>query len=434
MFTPSREYEKMEKDWKLGCALWQGTETMRCPEWLPQEDGESDLAYNARLKRSYLYPGYKSTIQRLAGQVFFRPVVVSNVPKELEYLEYDFDGEDRTITEVAHKMLVQMLRFGKAHGLIDYPSESHSLSAAEERAYKIRPYFTSIDPRDLFAWSYEKKGGLNVLKNIRIGEYSIEEDENWKEHEVSRVRVFFPDGVEIYRLEENDWVLESSFPYTLGKIPLVTAYAAPTGFLTAEPPLKDLEWLNLRHFQSTSDQNNILHVARVPIFFAKGFEEGELSTTVIGSHRGVVTTSENASIEYIEHTGAAIEAGRQDLMDIKKQMHETGADLLVSRSVDRQTASARSIDRAESMANLNTMVISLETALKHCYELAGEWLGVDASDVNVSVSDEFGLPVESNSTHDLEHLLENGRITEEEFRYELKRRGILSEHHENSAT
>jgi len=35
--------------------------------------------------------------------------------------------------------------------------------------------------------------------------------------------------------------------------------------MQAKPPLLDLAWLNVEHWQSASDQSNILHVARVPI-------------------------------------------------------------------------------------------------------------------------------------------------------------------------
>ena len=41
------------------------------------------------------------------------------------------------------------------------------------------------------------------------------------------------------------------------------------GFMTAHPPLMDLAWLNLAHWQSASDQRHILHVARVPILFGR---------------------------------------------------------------------------------------------------------------------------------------------------------------------
>ena len=431
--SPSLEYMKMQEDWLLGIDLWGGTKAMRkrSTRWLPQEEGESDKAYNARLNKTFLYNGYKSTIQRLAGQVFYQPVQVENVPPELEYLEHDFDSEGHSITEVAHQLLEKMLRFGKTHGIMDYPSGTSDLSHWEEKELKIRPYFTEVDPRDLIAWRHKTIGGFQQLEQIRVQEFSIEPYNEFQEIETYRVRVFYPDRVDVHVLRVNDgeesYELEDSIPFTLGEIPLTTAYAAKTGFLVAEPPLNDLAWLNLRHWQSTSDQNTILHVARVPIFFAKGFREGELQATTLGAYKGISTTNQDASLEYIEHTGRAIGAGENDLEKLKKEMHEIGADLLVSRSVDRQTASARSIDRAESLSMLQTMVLSLTRMLENCYELAGKWIGVDASGVSVTIGSEFSVPVSANPVDDLKAL----GLSDEDMLKEAKRRGILDQSVEN---
>lgn len=431
--APGIEYVKMQEHWTLGVDLWGGTKAMRKrnKRWLPQESGESDEAYHARLNKTFLYNGYKSTIQRLAGQTFFQPVVVENLPEELKYIEHDFNSEGQTITEVAHDLLVDMLRFGKCHGVVDYPTVSHNLTLAEERQLNIRPYFTKIDPRDLIAWRATRQGGADIVEQIRIQEFTIEPYDEYNEVETYRVRVFFPDRVDVwvlrYNKDEETYELEESYPYTLGEIPIVTAYGEKTGFMTAYPPLNDLAWLNLRHWQSTSDQNTILHVSRVPVFFAKGFEEGELANTTIGAYRGISTTSEQADIKYIEHSGTAIGAGRQDLRDLEQQMHEIGADLLTSRSVSRQTASARSIDRAESLSMLQTMLISLERMLEDSIEIAGKWIGVDASDVRVRISDETQLPTEPNPVDDLIKLYDGGHISKEKFNHELKRRGVLSD-------
>lgn len=430
--SPGREYVLMAQDWELGSDLWLGTKQMRkrSTKWLPQEEAESDQAYQARLNKTFLFNAYRSTIERLAGQVFFKPVVVENVPSELEYLERDFDSEGRSITEVAHEELINMLRFGKAHGIVDYPNSTSDLSVQDERRLNIRPYFTSIDPRDLIAWRNRRIGGNDFLDQVRIQEFSVEPYKDFGEIDVFRVRVFYPDRVEVWTVfqgDRDDYQLEEELPFTLGEIPLVTAYANKTGFLTAEPPLNDLAWLNLRHWQSTSEQNTILHASRVPIFFARGFEEGEINNQTIGAYRGIATTNENADINYIEHSGEAIGAGERDLEKLEKQMHEIGADLLVSRSVDRQTATARGIDRAESLSKLQTMVISLQRMLENSYKLAGQWLGIDASEVQVKIGNEFDLPVEANSTEDLINLFDKGQISKEKLHFELRRRGTLSE-------
>ena len=424
---PCIEYIRMSHHWHLPMTLWGGTEAMRRAgkRYLPQEEGESDKAYKARLQRTFLYNAFKSTIQRLAGQAFLKDVVVENVPKELEYLEHHFDAEGRSITEVAYDMMVHQLRFGKAHGIVDYPSYTHNLTVADERALQIRPYFTIIDPVDLIGWRAKQVGGASILEQIRIQELIVEPYDDYTDIEVYRVRVFYPDHVEIYRFSDDGDAIRDGedIPFTLGEIPLVTAYGEKTGFLTSKCPLEDLAWLNLRHWQSSSDQANILHVARVPIFFARGFEEGELASTTFGPHRGICTSKENAEIKYVEHSGAAIGAGEDDLNRIEEQMYRAGADLLDTRSVSRQTSYSRQTDRTESMSVIQTMIDNLERALENAYEYAGKWIGVDASGVRVRIADEFSINDDPNP---IDSLIKLG-LSEQDLIAELKRRGIISD-------
>ena len=105
-------------------------------------------------------------------------------------------------------------------------------------------------------------------------------------------------------------------------------------------------------------------------------------------------------------------------------MHRAGADLMVSKSVARQTASARQTDRTESMSTVQTIIDSLERALEDAYELAGKWIGVDASGVNVNIAPEFGIG--NDFPNPAENLSALG-LSEDDLLAELKRRGLVSE-------
>src|SRR5690554_1483231 len=106
--TRSFAQDRMLKDWHLVETLWGGTEKMReaGKVYLPQEPKESDKAYEVRLQRTFLLNLYKRTITTVAGLAFLKPVVVSGVPKELEYLEFNIDGTGRSLTELAYDLTV----------------------------------------------------------------------------------------------------------------------------------------------------------------------------------------------------------------------------------------------------------------------------------------------------------------------------------------
>jgi len=126
--------------------------------------------------------------------------------------------------------------------------------------------------------------------------------------------------------------------------------------MTAEPALLDLANLNIAHWQSDSDQRNILHVARVPILFAAGLGDSEApikklnigATTFINGQIG-------SDLKYVEHSGKGIEAGRQDLQDLEQRMAQMGLNMLVKGAgrSGSATATARVLDQSEADSPLS---------------------------------------------------------------------------------
>jgi hypothetical protein len=73
---------------------------------------------------------------------------------------------------------------------------------------------------------------------------------------------------------------------------------------------------NLRHHQSQRDQNNILCIVRVPLLHLAGFvevdDEGNKHTDMVGRNT-LLESGELGKAQYVEHSGAGVGAGFQDL-------------------------------------------------------------------------------------------------------------------------
>jgi len=434
--TPSFQYTEMAKKWELVETLRGGNDAMRAAgeKYLPRQPKESKEAYNQRLNMTMLFNLYWRTLQSISGLAFIKPVVVSNVPPELEYLEANADGTGRSITEIAYEMAIDSLQYGKTHAIADFPMvDTEELSLAEFRASGFRPYFTVINPTNVLGWRTSESPGTPVLQQVRVIDHKIVPSDvnEWAEKDVYFVRVIHANFTEIYEYDpeatDTSYQLVNVVENTLGYIPLTTAYSNKTGFMTSQPAMYDLAQVNLRHYQSSSDQTAILHHSRVPILGAFGFDEGELDNVEIGPNRMLVSSNENADIKYIEHTGRAIGAGRQDLIDLENQMSLLGADLLVSKGVSRMTASARRLDQDETMSILQLALRSIEQSIERLYRIAGDWLGVDASEVKVSIGDDMSLVSDPNPVNSLiSFYKETGVLTEDQLVEEAQRQGILS--------
>lgn len=430
--TPCHEYLEMDEAWELPEALIGGTRKMRKAreKWLPREPKEDLVAYENRLKRTALFNAYGRTVTTLCGLPFAYPVTIENIPQQLSYIIEDADSMGADITNLAYSLLKDQVHFGLTHILVDMPAIAGEITYKEEIDYKVRPYFSHISPVNLFAWSYERVGGVTNLTEIRIKEYIVEKD-GFGEKEYDQVRVVTPESFTIWRKVDKEWKqYGESIPNPLGFIPLVTIYGNQTGFMTGEPSMEDLAWLNLRHYQKVSDQDNIIHVASVPILFGSGFDEGEMDGASVGPNTLLTASRESADLKYVEHSGAAIGAAETSISRLEERMAASGADLIVRKSVDRQTATSRKIDQSESISLLQQMINALETGLQKAVQYAGRWIDVEAKEVVFNVGD--NLDTNDASAPNLidiltNYILEHEGMTLDQAVNELRRRGILSD-------
>jgi len=170
----------------------------------------------------------------------------------------------------------------------------------------------------------------------------------------------------------------------LGEIPLVPVYTGATGFMTADPPLKDLAHLNIAHWQSASDQRSILHVARCPMWYLLGFSKEDAKLVEIGPNKAYVNSNDKASVGLAEHTGAAIEAGRNDLQDLEGQMARLALEPMIRRP-GNVTATEKAIDTAEAGYEVGNWALSLQSALGSALDFTAKWAGMGDSGGTVQV-------------------------------------------------
>lgn len=436
----SRAYSEMSKHWELIDDLLGGTLAMRAAgrRWLPQETKEENKSYENRLKRSTLYGAYKDTIDDLVGRPFSKPVTIHAYDKLGDILQAISDNCDKQgtdITQFAKELFETLLNRGLAHILVDYPNvkteDGRPLTKADEKALNLRPYFVQIKPEQLIGWRYEiDETGEPKLSQIRWKTTRTEPDGLYGEKTVEEIRVMTTTGWEVHTKQGKKYALSDSGEHNYPDgIPLVTCYVNKDGFMTAKPPLEGLAWLNLDHWQGHSDQKNLLRFIRFPILFFKGLSKDEIEEEVIiGPGRKVSSTNPDADGKYLEHTGAAAEAGRQDLLDTEERMTVLGLEPLLSRP-GNQTATGQSIDEAKSQSSIQAWIRSLELALYTAFEIAGKWLEIELpEDFKADIYNDFGVSI--RATADIDALIkmrQAGELDRETFLREVKRRALLSD-------
>lgn len=428
--------EAMRQDWAIVDPLMGGTRAMReaGTELLPKWPKEDECDYKDRLSLSTLFPAYRETVKNNTGRVFAEPIVLGDdVPPVLVELTEDFDRQGNNLQVWAKSFFSQAMSHGLCHVLAEYPNiqraDGQLVTSADAIAINARPYAIMIRPQQVLGWRVSNRNGKHVLDQFRYMESVEEEDGLFGMKRIDQIRVLTPGAWQTYREKADDkgqktWMLYEEGITSLDHIALTTLYTDRTGFMTAKPPLLELAYLNVKHWQSQSDQDNILHVARVPMLAVIGLSEGEKITVGVGSATNLPV---NADMKFVEHTGKSIEAGRTSLQDLEDQMRVAGAKLLQKDKQAVKTATQAEEEAAQELSPLQTMASGLEDALDQILQHFAELSGLPEGG-HVQVSGNFETDfIPEVSIPALIQLSLASKISDETLFSELQRRNVVSQ-------
>jgi hypothetical protein len=449
--TTSMAYDMMSPRWQMIQSLMDGTEGMRNAGelFLPRHPRERNIAYDERLTRAVLFNLFELTLDLLSGKPFTEKIVLEDgMPSNIvEYAE-DIDLQGNDLTRFSYEVFREGLAKGFTHVLVDAPKASEEVvSLADEEAMGIRPYFVHIQPEALIFAESERLRGEEVYTHLRFLQTEVSRDGFMEVHkEYIRILDLMSDvnletGEEelFVRCEwwhqpekgkdKGKWVVDRSKTaiIELDRIPLQTFYTNRDGFMVSKPPLLDLAYMNVEHWQSYSDQTNILTVTRFPMLASSGVSDYDMESTVIGPREMLIADDPSARFYYVEHSGAAIAAGEKSIKDLENRMASYGSSLLQKRP-DRETASARAAAEESVTSPLQRMVHAFRDFLKTSLGYMNELDGGKAEAVTaVDVRDDFSSEnVDAVELQTLQVAVKEGYISRQGFLEELKRKRVLS--------
>ena len=393
---------------------------------LPRHPAENSAIYAERASRSFLRNYFRRTVQKLVGRVFAEPLIISeDMPDELVNILKNIDLVGRGVNVFARDWFEDAMVSGLSHVLVDFPSAAAGASLAEERENGARPYAVHVRADQLIAAQWDSRGGDKILTQIRIREKAVRYH-GFEEMEQEQIRVIEPDNWRLYRQDKaGKWIEAEAGDNSLGRIPLVTLYTARKGFLLADPPLEDLAFLNLEHYQIRSDQRNALNVASFPILAASGYNPEIDGPIEVGPNKVLTTTESEGKYYYVESSGAALEAGARELEALEQAMNLFGLQFETAKQAE--TATGRALDAADALSPLGTMAMNLEDSLNAMLALIADWMN---QPVTGTIGISAGLKAQKSGAADLDFLMEArrlGDVGKEELLREAKARGLLTD-------
>ncbi len=431
--------DAMREDWAIIDDLMGGTKAMRAAgkRRLPQWPKEENDAYKERLGLSTLLPVLSETVQNMTGRVFAESITLGDdIPESIQAFTQNIDRQGNNLQVWAQSLFSNALSHGLCHVFVDYPNTTDKdgkpliRTAAEEKEAKVRPYAVMVTPRQVIGWLSSEVDGEHSLTQFWYMEAIEERDGIFGVKVIPQIRVLVPGGWSVYREVQGDdgkkvWTQTSQGASSLSIIPLATLYTKRTGFMTAKPPLLELAHLNVKHWQSQSDQDNILHVARVPMLAISGIDDATWELKVGTSNATKLPTG--GEMKWVEHTGASIEAGRDSLDDLQNDMRIAGAKLLEKDKQATKTATQSTAEEAQEMSPLQTMAGQLEDTIDQMLQFFALYTKQEEGGhvtVNGNFDEDFTPEI---SIPALVQLSSAGKISDETLFSELKRRRVISE-------
>ena len=431
--------------WDLVDALMGGTDSMRAAGqlYLPKFSAEDNELYAQRVGTSTLFNAYKKALETNVGRITAKPIQVEGGSVNLEGFVDNVDSTGRSLNEFTKDVLTDAMNHGVAYILVDFPRDTAGITL--ENINTIRPYFVDISaPQVLSIRSANTRGieDLVYFKYAVTTQYAFDGWDDTDASEVQQIREYQKvDGVVSYRVKEQQQVegstestyvtIEEGVMGGLTNIPIIPVYANRTAYMMGAPLFNDLAELNIRHWQSSSDQQWILHFARAPILFAKGMEDtdenGLKVNIVVGPNSVVLSDRADADMKYVEHGGTAIASGQADLDSVEDQMSVMGLDVAIDRT-GGMTATSRAINAAGSNSLLQSVAVQMEDSLITALMLV-EMFYNSTTPFTVDINKEYIPVFDSNEMKDVWEMYRNNMLTASDVLREGKRRNLLTPSH-----
>jgi hypothetical protein len=426
--TPGSAHAAME--WRLEKAdsLLGGTETMRAAgqTFLPKYSQETTKNWKSRLNRAVLFNYYKRTARTLGGKPFSRDLKVEDADQKVQDCLDDINLQGDDFHVVAQREFTLALCKGLAIFLVDFPTNT-APNAAAEKAQHLRPYLVPIAPENLLAaYTGVNENGEEIVTHARIYSEDVERVE-YDEIKVETIMVYEPGKWEkwVRRAPSKVYAMESSGVSKLAYVPLLCFYTEKEAPFVSRPTLEDLADKNIEHWQSSSDQRHCLTVARFPMLAGKGIQKTEGEVVKVGPYETLFAENEHSEFYYVEHTGAALAAGVNDLDSIKGEMAVLALELTTPK--DRQTATSAMLDAGDHLSVLQMLSISFEDFLERVLVVMGDWMDVPAEKCgDVKLHKEFNLSgLDAKMLDALVAARNAGDLDSKTFLLELQRRGYI---------
>lgn len=388
---------------------------------LPSED---EAMYNYKIHTYEVFNVVKRTIEILAAKPFQSDATIDTEDEFLKTLKDNFDGYGTSMT----RFLMQVFSVGlwdtQAHIFVDNKPDATILD---------QPVLTLLNNDNILDVNY-KTGEVKKIKFTEI----FEKDTEFSTEERKRTKLYIKkNGVVRYSIfEENDQgemiAVIRNERYKLDHIPLVSFNPMDfeNPFLPDSLIFDPMARVNKQMIQKDCDLNNIVSIICFPLLLGSGFDATDKDVKrqmKIGPNNMILIDNEKANLKYVEHTGAAVNTSFKYISSLIQRMNTLGFEMLTTQT-GNITATSKAIDAAGNNSMIANFAINLTNTAEKIVREIMSWKQINKETYfSIDLKTDYSIKTNAEDMNALINAHQSGAITNRQYVFEMKRRGIVDD-------
>lgn len=392
-------------------------------EYIKSLPAEDESMYNYKLETYEVFNVVKRTIETLAAKPFQSDATIDTENEFLKSLKTNFDGYGNSMTRFLMKVFSIGLWDTQAHVFVDN---------VEKPTATTRPILSVLNNDNILQVNKTN----NELSKLRFLEtFEQETEDGFDTVDRKRVKIYKKtNGKVFYTIyEENnngDMIMKiKNQKYFLNYIPLVSFNPMDYDdeFYPESLIFDPMCRVNKQLLQKDCDLNNIVSIICFPLLIAAGFDDDAKKDLKIGPYNMIQIDNAEARLEYVEHTGAAVNTGFKYVEGLVHRMNTLGFEMLTTQT-GNITATSKAIDAAGNNSMIANFAVNLTDTAEKIVKVIMDWQNVNKDEYfSIDIKTDFSIKTNAEDMNALISSHQTGAVTNKQFVFELKRRGILDD-------
>ncbi len=438
---PREDYKDVDKAWKLVRDVVKSdarryvkdidpTDPVRCKQY---RDEAQFTNFTTRTKAG------------LVGAVFRRPPIIT-IPAEIEYIKEDATGYRMPLEKLCQECVGEVLMTGRYGLLVDYPASDENLSQADITEMNLKARIYRYTAESIINWQEKLINGVPILSLVVLKECYDELGEDGFQW-ISKTQY------RVLRLLDGEYV---QYIYDGDKLEIVSFCVPkdasgnswefiPFVFIGSEDndsdidflPLYDLAMLNIGHLRNSADYEESVHIVGQPTLFIQTEMTDE--QFIAQNPNGVMLGVRKGHNLGVGGKAELLQAAPNQLADEAMKRKEEQAIMvgarLISKALDRETATAAKMRHSGETSILSTIANNVEQSLELCCDYIMRFMtdvnATDSTDIQLN-NQYFDKDIDPNLLMAEVQMLTAGIIGKSDVRQTLRAYGLIDQERTDS--